>query len=149
MARTARRKRSTVANRAIAATAALLLGGGGLIAANFYASAGEGWSKDKQPPAQAENAAQQMSTIDCPEVANAITDVPEAARAAVDGELAGIDSQITEAYQKFADQKAQIEQDPTVADNAILNPLKDKRLESFGKISAAITGARRAAAAGS
>ncbi|WP_446042115.1 DUF1996 domain-containing protein [Streptomyces sp. SID1121] len=141
MSRTARRKRSTVANRAIAATAALLLGGGGLIAANFYASAGEGWSKDKQPPAQAENAAQQMSTIDCPEVANAITDVPEAARAAVDQELAGIDSQITEAYQKFADQKAQIEQDPTVADNAILNPLKDKRLESFGKISAAITGA--------
>ena len=33
------RKRSTLANRAIVASAALILGGGGLVAVNFYASA--------------------------------------------------------------------------------------------------------------
>ena len=42
MGRTNRKRRSTLANRAIAASAALALGGGGLLAANIYASAGEG-----------------------------------------------------------------------------------------------------------
>ncbi|MER7110662.1 DUF1996 domain-containing protein [Streptomyces sp. NPDC000229] len=133
------RKRSTLANRAIAASAALILGGGGLIAANVYASAGEGWSgwsgSQQQQPL---NAGQQMSTIDCPEVANGLSQVPDQARAEVDRELAAMDSQITEAYQRFADQKEQIEQDPAFAQNAILNPLKDKRVAAIGRIVIAI-----------
>ncbi|MFD5781738.1 DUF1996 domain-containing protein [Streptomyces sp. NPDC126933] len=133
----ASRKRSTLANRAIAASAALLLGGGGLVAVNVYASAGEG-SAGKPPQQQTENAGQQMSTIDCPDVANELTDVPEAARAEVDRELAAIDGQITDAYQQFADQKAQIERDPAIADNAILNPLKGKRLAALDRIALAI-----------
>ncbi|NUK05311.1 DUF1996 domain-containing protein [Streptomyces lunaelactis] len=136
------RKRSTLANRAIVASAALILGGGGLVAVNTYASAGEGWSwsgqQDEQTQNQTKGAGQNVSTIDCPEVANDLPDVPEQARPEVDRELAAMDSQITDAYQKFADQKEQIEQDPQLANNAILNPLKDKRLASIDRISVSI-----------
>ncbi|MFE7124512.1 DUF1996 domain-containing protein [Streptomyces sp. NPDC057617] len=135
MGRTSR-KRSTLANRAIAASAALLLGGGGLVAVNVYASAGEG--RSHQRPPQSENAGQAMSTIDCPDVANELTDVPKGARWQVDRELARMDSQITQAYKKFADQKEQIEQDPALAENAVLNPLKAKRLASLERIANAI-----------
>ncbi|MGA5169944.1 MULTISPECIES: DUF1996 domain-containing protein [Streptomyces] len=135
------RKRSTLANRAIAASAALILGGGGLVAANVYASAGEGWSGwsgSQQQQQKPLNAGQQMSTIDCPEVANGLPAVPDQARAEVDRELANMDTQITEAYQRFADQKEQIQQDPAFAQNAILNPLKDKRVAAIERIVIAI-----------
>ncbi|MFI1399533.1 DUF1996 domain-containing protein [Streptomyces sp. NPDC020681] len=130
------RKRSTLANRAIVASAALILGGGGLVAVN-YASAHEGWSGPETK--QTENAGRQVSTIDCPEVANDLPDnVPEQSRPEVDRELATMDSQITEAYQRFADQKEQIERDPQLAENAILTPLKDKRRASIERIVIAI-----------
>ncbi|MER7663923.1 DUF1996 domain-containing protein [Streptomyces sp. NPDC096193] len=132
------RKRSTLANRAIVASAALILGGGGLVAVNFYASAGEGWSSGPRTQ-RAENTGRQVSTIDCPEVANELPrDMPRQARGEVDRELAAIDSQITDAYQKFADQKEQIQRDPRLAENAILNPLKDKRQASIDRIATAI-----------
>lgn len=134
------RKRSTLANRAIVASAALILGGGGLVAVNTYASAGEGWSwsgqRDEQTKTQ--NAEQSLSTIDCPEVVNEIREVSEQARPEVDRELATMDSQITEAYQRFADEKEQIERNPQFAQNAILNPLKDKRVASIDRIAIAI-----------
>ncbi|GGX11602.1 DUF1996 domain-containing protein [Streptomyces chryseus] len=137
--RRASRKRSTLANRAIAASAALILGGGGLLAVNVYASAGEGWSNPE--PAQSgqlRNTGQQMSTIDCPEVANDLPqEVPDSARQEVDRELAALDSQITAAYKRFADSQEQIAQDPNLAQNAILGPLKDKRLASIDRITLA------------
>ncbi|MCX4582657.1 DUF1996 domain-containing protein [Streptomyces sp. NBC_01481] len=134
------RKRSTLANRAIVASAALILGGGGLVAVNTYASAGEGWSWSGQENEQTQTkaAGAEISTIDCPEVANDIREVPEQARPEVDGELAKMDSQITDAYKQFADQKEEIERDPQLAQNAILNPLKDKRTASIERISIAI-----------
>ncbi|MFF5566684.1 DUF1996 domain-containing protein [Streptomyces sp. NPDC012623] len=134
MARTSR-KRSTTANRAIAAGAALLLGGGGLVAVNVYASAGEGKSSPRS-----HNAAQSWSTIKCPDVAtqNQLANVPESARAEVDRNLALLDTQITEAYKRFADSKAAIERDPGFADNAILGPLKDKRAATLDRIAIAI-----------
>ncbi|MBT2524844.1 DUF1996 domain-containing protein [Streptomyces sp. ISL-99] len=138
--RRASRKRSTLANRAIAASAALILGGGGLLAVNVYASAGEGWSgPDSAQSGQIQNAGQQMSTIDCPEVANDLpNEVPDSARQEVDRELANIDSQITEAYKRFADSQQQISQDQNFAQNAILGPLKDKRLAAISRIATAI-----------
>ncbi|MFD9224608.1 DUF1996 domain-containing protein [Streptomyces sp. NPDC060064] len=133
----ATRKRSTLANRAIVASAALILGGGGLVAVNVYASAGENhsgqgsnWTKKA--------AGQQVSTIDCPEVANGLPDVPPQARQEVDGELAKMDSQITDAYKRFADQKQQVQSDPQWGKNAILNPLRDKRRASIDRIATAI-----------
>ncbi|MGR8010870.1 DUF1996 domain-containing protein [Streptomyces hypolithicus] len=137
--RRASRKRSTLANRAIAASAALLLGGGGLVAVNVYASAGEGWSG---PPSgqtgQIKNAGLRMSTIVCPEVVNELTDVPDSARPEVDRELAALDSQITDAYKRFADSREQMSRDPNLAQNAVLGPLKDKRTASVDRIAVAI-----------
>ncbi|WP_405678446.1 DUF1996 domain-containing protein [Streptomyces sp. NBC_01511] len=134
MGRTSR-KRSTVANRAIAAAAALILGGGGLVAVNVYASAGEGRSGQEQ---RIQNAGRQMSTIDCPEVANALTKVPRRARARVDRELARMDTQITAAYKRFADNKTRLERDPGLTERKILKPLKQKRLASLKRIRTAL-----------
>ncbi|MGQ4714655.1 DUF1996 domain-containing protein [Streptomyces anulatus] len=136
MRRTSRKKRSTLANRAIAASAALILGGGGLLAVNVYASAGEGPSGS--PPARTQNAGRQMSTIDCPEAANGLPEVPDQARGEVDHELAAMDTQITEAYRQFADRREQMAQDPGLAENAVLGPLRGKRTASLDRIGIAI-----------
>jgi hypothetical protein len=135
MGRTSR-KRSTLANRAIIASAALILGGGGLVAVNVYASAGEGPSGS--PPDRSWNAGTQMSTIDCPDVGDELPDVPDEARGEVARELAAMDTQITDAYQQFADRKDEISRDPNLAENAVLGPLKDKRTASIDRISTAI-----------
>ncbi|RPK85984.1 DUF1996 domain-containing protein [Streptomyces sp. ADI98-10] len=136
MRRTSRKKRSTLASRAIAASAALILGGGGLVAVNVYASAGEGPSGS--PPTRTQNAGRQVSTIDCPEAVNGLSEVPDQARGEVDRELAAMDTQITDAYRQFADRKEQIAQDPGLAENAVLGPLRSKRTASLDRIGIAI-----------
>ncbi|MFB8020415.1 DUF1996 domain-containing protein [Streptomyces rubiginosohelvolus] len=137
MRRTSRKKRSTLANRAIAASAALILGGGGLVAVNVYASAGEGPS-GSSPPTRTQNAGRQLSTIDCPEAVNGLPEVPDEARGEVDRELAAMDTQITDAYRQFADRKEQIARDPGLAENAVLGPLRSKRTASLDRIGIAI-----------
>ncbi|MFF5936462.1 DUF1996 domain-containing protein [Streptomyces sp. NPDC012508] len=125
------RKRSTRAKRAVAASVALILGGGGLIAANVYASAGQGWGDRPQPPPDRQNA---VSTIDCPDVGEELTQVPDSARVAVDRELATLDSQITVAYQRLADNKQRVESDPAFAEQQILTPLRNERLNILQRI---------------
>ncbi|MFE7951844.1 DUF1996 domain-containing protein [Streptomyces sp. NPDC057426] len=124
------RKRSTRAKRAVAASVALILGGGGLIAANVYASAGQGWG-DRPPPPDRQNA---VSTIDCPDVGEELTRVPDSSRTAVDRELATMDSQITVAYQRLADNKERVESDPAFAEQQILTPLRNERLNILQRI---------------
>ncbi len=116
----------------MAASVALILGGGGLIAANVYASAGEGWG---DPPPGRQNA---VSTIDCPEVIDELPEIPESVRGAVDRELATLDSQITVAYQRFADNKERVESDPAFAEQQILAPLENERLVILQRIVALI-----------
>ncbi|MFE3666230.1 DUF1996 domain-containing protein [Streptomyces sp. NPDC059164] len=137
MRRTSRKKRSTLANRAIAASAALILGGGGLVAVNVYASAGEGPS-GSSPPTRTQNAGRQLSTIDCPEAVDGLPEVPDEARREVDRELAAMDTQITEAYRQFADRKEEMARDPGLAENALLGPLRSKRAASLDRIGIAI-----------
>ncbi|MEV0966171.1 hypothetical protein AB0J25_26930, partial [Streptomyces sp. NPDC049910] len=129
------RRRSTGGRRVVAASIALMLGGGGLIAVNTYASAGEGWGKSQN---RTLGAGASASTIKCPEAANGLSEVPDAARREVDRELAAMDSQITEAYKRFAEQREQVAQDPGFAENAVLGPLKDKRTASLDRIATAI-----------
>ncbi|MDI9887402.1 hypothetical protein QMZ92_24270, partial [Streptomyces sp. HNM0645] len=131
MARTTR-KRSTLANRAIAASAALILGGGGLIAVNVYASAGEGRSQNPNASGRS------LSTIDCPDVGNELDEVPKQARANVDRELATLDTQITTAYKRFADLRQRIERDPRYGQQQILTPLKNERTVILQRIAALI-----------
>lgn len=104
----------------VAASAALLLGGGGLIAVNVYANAEE--SADQPPP---QSAGQQVSTISCPDVANQLPEVPNAARGEVDRQLADLDSQITQAYDAFG---------KTQDKESVLPPLEEERRGTLGEI---------------
>ncbi|MFD9075784.1 hypothetical protein ACFVZ2_38215, partial [Streptomyces lasiicapitis] len=134
MGRTSRRtsrKRSKLAGRAIAASAALILGGGGLVAVNVYANADEsnGPPPSSQEQIQNQNGGQQVSTISCPDVGNQLPDVPDGARAEVDRELAALDSQITDAYARFAEAEDK---------NSVLGPLEEQRRPTIENIRSAI-----------
>ncbi|MEG3626349.1 DUF1996 domain-containing protein [Streptomyces poriticola] len=130
MGRNTRKRRTPLATKAIAASAALALGGGGLIWANFYASAHE----KNRGYDQTRSAAAQVATIDCPDVGQQISDVPDRARGEVDGELATLDQQITNAYQRLATTRRAQQQDPRFVQNSILSPLKDRRKAIIDRI---------------
>jgi len=120
------------------AAVALMLGGGGLVAANVYASASEGgWGGDAAQQGSPD-AASDGATIDCPDIGTQLTSVPDEAKTEVDAQLALLDQQITEAYQKLKDSTESIRQDASFADNAIMNPLKEKRAATIGRIDDAI-----------
>ncbi|MDF3147522.1 MULTISPECIES: DUF1996 domain-containing protein [unclassified Streptomyces] len=130
MGRNIRKRRTPLATKAIAASAALALGGGGLVWANFYASAHEdnsGYNQTKSTNAQ-------VATIDCPDVGQQLSDVPEKARAGVAKELALLDRQITEAYKRLADTRQAQAGDAGFVNNAILGPLKSKRTATLDRI---------------
>ncbi|HSX99719.1 MAG TPA: DUF1996 domain-containing protein, partial [Streptomyces sp.] len=77
-------------------------------------------------------------TIDCPDVGDRLTEVPDGARAEVDKELAALDQQIAEAYQRLQNSAQAQQQDGGFADNAIMNPLKEKRAATIERIAIAI-----------
>lgn len=140
MGRTTRRRRPSGARRATFAAIALILGGGGLVVllggrvVNVYASATEEDTADDS--VQQVNSA--AGTIDCPDVGDRLTEVPDGARAEVDKELAALDQQIAEAYQRLQNSAQAQQQDGGFADNAIMNPLKEKRAVTIERIAIAI-----------
>ncbi|MGP4051373.1 DUF1996 domain-containing protein [Streptomyces sp. 2A115] len=116
-----------------------MLGGGGLVAANVYATASEGDSAAESAPNRTDQVlASGAATIDCPDVGNQLTAVPDQARAEVDRELALLDKQIAEAYQRLQNSAQAVRQDAGFADSAIMNPLKDKRTATIDRIVIAI-----------
>ncbi|MEV6755773.1 DUF1996 domain-containing protein [Streptomyces sp. NPDC051214] len=138
MGRTPRRtsrKRSKLAGRAIAASAALILGGGGMVAVNVYANAGE---SNGSPSASTRSGEQGggpgvgMATINCPDVGTQLVDVPDGAREDVDRRLAELDTQITAAYEKFADAQN------TEQAKAVLEPLEEQRRPTIEGIGSSI-----------
>ncbi|MCK8432193.1 DUF1996 domain-containing protein [Streptomyces sp. D2-8] len=129
MGRNTRKRRTPLATKAVAASAALALGGGGLIWANFYASAHEENSAN-----QTKSAGAQIATIQCPDVGQKLTDVPDGARQGVDKELANLDKQITEAYTRLASTRQAQAGDSGFVNNAILGPLKSKRTAVIDRI---------------
>jgi hypothetical protein len=126
-----RRRRPTGGRRATFAAVALILGGGGLMAVNVYASATSNGES-------AQLTGGGSVTIDCPDVGNSLTSVPEGSAPQVDRELALLDEQIAAAYRQLQDQAQAVRQDPGFADNAVMNPLKDKRVATIGRIAEAI-----------
>ncbi|MGV9653191.1 DUF1996 domain-containing protein [Streptomyces sp. NPDC003554] len=122
MGRNTRKRRTPLATKAIAASAALALGGGGLIWANYYASAHETNGQNTTKAATA-----QVATITCPDVGQQLTNVPNQARTEVDGELANLDRQITDAYQRLATTRDAQSRDASFVQNSILQPLKERR----------------------
>lgn len=104
-----------------------MLGGGGLVAANVYASATESGT-----PQQTSWGA---VTIDCPDVGDTLTSVPDGSRADVDKELALLDQQIAEAYQQLQDPSVQ---DRESAQSRIVDPLQENRAATIERITAAL-----------
>ncbi|MCS0605133.1 DUF1996 domain-containing protein [Streptomyces sp. LP11] len=138
MGRNTRKRRTPLATKAIAASAALALGGGGLIWANFYASAHESghqsWGGDQTKAAQAK-----VATISCPDVGQKLTNVPYRARNEVAGELANLDRQITDAYQRLATTRDAQTRDASFVQNSILQPLQQRRKVILDRIRLEIT----------
>ncbi|WP_328664569.1 DUF1996 domain-containing protein [Streptomyces sp. NBC_00328] len=126
------RRRPTGARRATSAAFALILGGGGLVGVNVYASASETGATDANVLSAG------SATIDCPDVGEQLKTVPDAAKEGVDKELADLDQQIAEAYRQLQAKADQMQQNGDSGADAIMNPLKEKRSESIGRIVAAI-----------
>ncbi|WP_258314942.1 DUF1996 domain-containing protein [Streptomyces sp. Act143] len=110
-----------------------MLGGGGLVAANVYASATE----DTSPTTLSADGGWGAGTIDCPDVGDALTSVPDDARADVDKELAQLDQQTAQAYQMLQDPAVQ---DRDTAVNRVVNPLSENRAATIERIAAALEG---------
>ncbi|QJT07321.1 DUF1996 domain-containing protein [Streptomyces asoensis] len=100
---------------------------------NVYASATEDGSDGNS--GQGGNSA---VTIDCPDVGDKLTTVPDQASAEVDGELAQLDEQIAAAYRQLQESAESVRQDADFADNAVMNPLKEKRGATIQRIAEAI-----------
>ncbi|WP_218148314.1 DUF1996 domain-containing protein [Lentzea xinjiangensis] len=86
-----------------------------------------------------QNAADQDAatpTIKCPSVRGALPGVPDQALDEVDRDLDQLDKQIAEANQRLVTSKGQ--GGPNFIDNAILGPLKDKRVATLDRIAIAI-----------
>ncbi|MFC0096732.1 hypothetical protein ACFFKH_04230 [Micromonospora marina] len=82
-------------------------------------------------------------TVDCPRVT--LPDVPAAAAAQVQAELATLDKQIAEANARLARLAVRPEGGPAFIDNAVLGPLRSKRVAALDRIEIAFNrvGAQR------
>ncbi|MDN3255682.1 DUF1996 domain-containing protein [Streptomyces sp. MA25(2023)] len=127
-----RRRRPTGARRATFGACALILGGGGLVAVNVFASATE--AGDTAVPLGGSGVA---ATIDCPDLSERLTAVPEPARPEVDTELARLDQQIATAYRKLQE-AARTADDGKLDEAAILDPLTKERAATIERVVAAV-----------
>ncbi|AZQ33523.1 hypothetical protein EJ357_08705 [Streptomyces cyaneochromogenes] len=75
-------------------------------------------------------------TVSCPDVASRLPAVPATAKAEVDRNLALLNTQIQEANKRLVDTVGQ--GGPNFAQNAIVGPLKDKRVATINRIATAI-----------
>ncbi|WP_395570634.1 DUF1996 domain-containing protein [Streptomyces sp. BK79] len=127
-----RRRRPTGARRATFGACALILGGGGLVAVNVFASATE--AGDTAVPLGSSGVA---VTVDCPDLTERLTAVPEQARPDVDTELARLDEQIATAYRQLQE-AARTADDGRIDEGAVLDPLRTQRAETIERIAAAV-----------
>ncbi|MFD8738823.1 hypothetical protein ACFV06_28495, partial [Streptomyces sp. NPDC059618] len=86
--------------------------------------------------ASGSGAATAAGTITCPDVASRLPAVPASAKAEVDRNLALLNTQIAEANKRLVDTAGQ--GGPNFVQNAILGPLKDKRVSTIDRIAISI-----------
>ncbi|MDT0464219.1 DUF1996 domain-containing protein [Streptomyces gibsoniae] len=111
------------------------MGGGGLVAVNVYASASEGgWGGASGQSGGDQTLASRTVTLDCPDVGQQLTQTPAKAKQQVDADLATLDKQITDAYERLASTRQAQTDDGNYVQNAILGPLKDKRAAMIDRI---------------
>lgn len=92
-----------------------------------------------QPGDEPEGDGDRTPTVSCPTVASRLRDVPRAAEAEVDRNLAELERQIDEADARLADLAAHPVDDPNFAQNTILRPLRDRRIATIDRITIAIS----------
>ncbi|MFE7095185.1 DUF1996 domain-containing protein [Streptomyces erythrochromogenes] len=113
-------KRARLSTKLVGVVSALVLGGGGVAVIAGNASAGQDDNRKSQL----------TTTIDCPDVGEKLTAVPEQAKAEVDENLAKLDDQVADAYRRLASGQAQ--------GDALLGELKQKREQTIKGVSDAI-----------
>ncbi len=117
-------KRPRLTNKLLAVVSALVLGGGGVAIVAGSANAGQDGRLDSA------GAAQVTATIDCPDIGDRLTSVPDQARAEVDEGLAQLDVQVADAYRRLAAGEARGEE--------LIGGLRQQRDETIGRMSDAI-----------
>ncbi|WP_328928891.1 DUF1996 domain-containing protein [Streptomyces sp. NBC_00190] len=117
-------KRPRLSNKLLAVVSALVLGGGAVAVVAGNANAGQDGSRN------GDRAAQVIATIDCPDVGDKLTAVPEQAKTEVDENLAQLDVQVADAYRRLAAGEAQ--------GNSLLGELKKQREGTITRVSDAI-----------
>ncbi|MEV5801346.1 hypothetical protein [Streptomyces collinus] len=121
------------------ALAACALNAGGGAAAGggqAQATATPGAGADQQAGGAAAGGSAAVGTIGCPDVASRLPAVPASAKAEVDRNLALLQTQIQEANTRLKNTVGQ--GGPNFVNNAILGPLKDKRVSTIDRIAIAI-----------
>ncbi|MFF5701232.1 DUF1996 domain-containing protein [Streptomyces sp. NPDC012794] len=107
----------------LAVVSALVLGGGGAAVVAGSANAG-----------QDGRTGQVTATIDCPDVGDRLTSVPDQARGEVDENLAQLDVQVADAYRQLASGQVRDEKQK----DALLGRLRDQRATTISRVSDAI-----------
>ncbi|WP_326761349.1 hypothetical protein [Streptomyces phaeochromogenes] len=90
----------------------------------------------KSTNSQAARTKASPGTVSCPAVAPSLPAIPASAKAEVDRNLALLDTQIAEANKRLVDTVGQ--GGANFAQNAIIGPLKDKRVATINRIATAI-----------
>ena len=123
-------------------TAVLKLGGVGALAALLFAGGLQLASAGENGRPATTTAAQ---TVNCPTVRDKLPAVPAAAAAQVERELANLDQEIARQNERLARQAVRPEGGPAFIDNAILGPLRSKRVAVLDRIEIAFNriGAQR------
>ncbi|MFF4843283.1 hypothetical protein ACFY2G_24895 [Streptomyces collinus] len=119
------------------APCALNAGGGAAAGGGqAQATATPGAGADQQAGGAAAGGSAAVGTIGCPDVASRLPAVPASAKAEVDRNLALLQTQIQEANTRLKNTVGQ--GGPNFVNNAILGPLKDKRVSTIDRIAIAI-----------
>ncbi|MFD9095345.1 hypothetical protein [Streptomyces collinus] len=100
------------------------------------ATATPGTGAEQQAGGAAAGGSAAVGTIGCPDVASRLPAVPASAKAEVDRNLALLQTQIQEADTRLKNTVGQ--GGPNFVNNAILGPLKDKRVSTIDRIALAI-----------
>jgi hypothetical protein len=119
------RSRARRKNTLLVGVAALALGGGVLVAVDVSANANV-----------AQNSTTAAPTVNCPAVADKLPAVPQQAQAEVQRNLDLLNTQIAEANKRLVTRQGQ--GGPNFVQNAVLGPLKDKRVSTIDRIATAI-----------
>ncbi|MER5788365.1 hypothetical protein [Streptomyces sp. NPDC001980] len=116
-----------------------LIGGAAAVALSGAVIAGSALAGTPDKSSGTSNArtlAASPGTITCPDVASQLPAIPASAQAEVDRNLTLLQTQIQEANKRLVDTVGQ--GGPNFVNNAILGPLKDKRVATINRIATAI-----------